>query len=373
MLKHLAWLLVLFLNSTASAVPEVARFGHFTCVSCHVSSGGGGVLTSYGRTFATEKLSTWHFDGEEDPIHGLVPVSDRYLIGGDARWVDYRKKSGTSKFEKFWRMQTDIEAGLHVGPLWLTGVAGTKPAGPTDDPKDHDSLRVRGFAARIDLFDEHLMLRTGLFTPKFGLMLSDHTAYIRSMTGLGPNTEQSQVEAVYQTDTLEFTLAGLFEDHRWDRKGRSKTGVNIGTGIFVGDRSRLNFHALQTNLAVDLGERSMTALGVSGVLSFTKRLFAMLEVDRITNTEPLENAGNKKTHQLASYGTLTWEVYKGLLPYGRLEYAATGSSSSTQRWGAGINWYVRPHVQMEARALRTLFSAGQPAQDESNIILHYYL
>ena len=375
MLLGLTLFFTFLLGRSALAVPEAARYGHFTCVSCHVSPGGSGVLTSYGRMFAAEKLSTWHFEGEENPLHGLVPVSDRYLFGGDVRFADYRLKSDSTKFEKFWLMQADVEAGAHLGNVWLTATGGTKPAGPNDRPEDTRTPVVRGYLARVDLLDEHLVLRGGLFLPKYGLMLSDHTAWVRTITGLGPDKEQTQLEAIYQDDTFEVSLAALVEDSSFGRENKSRSGFNAGAAMMVKDRHRFNANILQTRLTNDGGTSDMLAFGVSAVLTYTRRLFSLLEVDRAATEFRAPDGSVSKRVEFAGFGTLSYETHRGIIPYGRLEYRsadAGDTQSSSNRWGGGLNWYVRPHVQLDGRILHKSSSTADSSQNESTLILHYY-
>jgi hypothetical protein len=65
-------------------------------------------------------------------------------------------------YQQFWRMQSDVEAGVHLGNVWVTATAGTKPAGPNDRPEDTRTPVVRGYQTRVDLLDEYLVLRGGL-------------------------------------------------------------------------------------------------------------------------------------------------------------------------------------------------------------------
>lgn len=363
------------IGAKAMAVPEAARYGHFTCVSCHVSPGGSGVLTSYGRMFSADKLSTWHFDGEENPVHGLVPVSDRYLFGGDIRFADYRLRSDSTKFEKFWLMQSDLEAGVHVGNVWVTATGGTKPAGPNDRPEDTRTPVVRGYLARVDLMQEHLVLRGGLFLPKYGLMLSDHTAWVRQVTGLGPDKEQTQLEVIYQDDAFEVSLAALIEDGTFGRENKSKSGFNAGAAVMLQNRHRLNTNVMQTRFTTNGATSDMLAYGISGVLTFTRQLFSMLEVDRVITKLKAPDSSSSSRVDVAGFGTLSYETFRGVIPYARLEYrsiASGDSQTNSRRWGGGVNWYVRPHVQVDGRVLRNTSSASAAAQDESTLILHYY-
>ena len=332
------------------------------------------MLTPYGRDASAEKLSTWSFDGEQDALQGLIPSTEMFLLGGDARWVRYQSKTDTETVTKFWRMQTDLEAGLHVGPVWLSGVMGTKPAGPTDDPKEHAHLVHRGYTARVDLFSDHIVLRGGLFIPKYGLMLSDHTAFVRSANGLGPDTEQTQAEITYVDDLFEITMAGLVENKLYDREGKSKSGYNVGISLFVGNNSRLNANMLSTKRASETSNTYKTSAGISGVVTLNDMVYSMFEVDRVTNMTQTD-LEKQSTEALINYASLNFEVYRGIIPYLRYEFYDNDINkvdTSNSRWGFGTFWYPRPHVQFEARAMRTIVNANHSTATETDGVIHYY-
>lgn len=356
------------------AVPEAVRYGQFSCVSCHVSPGGGGLLTNYGRLFAAEKLSTWAYLGEENLLHGAARPNDFILAGGDARWVDYRTKSAGVSFRKFWRMQTDLELAAHAGPVWLQGMMGTKPAGPNDDPKDSSKLIHRAYSARVDLFDDRLLIRGGLFVPKFGLMHQDHTAFTKVALGLPPDAEQTQAEATVQSDNWEMTVASLFENDMYDRKNKSKSGLNFGLSGLIGKYNRLNLGILQTVKSSATSKSVTTAYGFSGVVSITKKIFSLFEIDRLLQSFDA-NGVVTTSNGVVSYFTLNGEVFKGFISSLRYEYwnrEIALRDMGTRRWGGGLTWYPRPHFQFEFRALRTIVDGSSSTLDESTLILHYY-
>ena len=358
----------------AFALPEMARYGQFSCISCHTSPGGGGMLTSHGRDFAEEKLATWHYDGEGDFLHGLVPTSDHYLVGGDARWVNYQGKTADTTFKKFWRMQTDLEVGVHFGPAWLTGMMGTSPAGPTDDQRLHSNLVHRGYQARVDLFDEHLLLRAGLFTPRYGLMLADHTAFVRTATGLNPDDAQTQVEAIYQGDMFEFGVAGLVANNMYDRKGKTESGYNLSASAFILGKNRINLNMLSTKLSTDSSDMLVTNYGISGVLTFTRWLYGMFEIDRIRNNLKFSGSEQQK-ESLADYFSINAEPFRGFFPYLHYEFLDSDTTlpdTSTGRWGVGASWHPRAHFQFEARMLRSFANSTHSTTDETDAIIHYY-
>jgi hypothetical protein len=373
---HLLLTLVIalfLLSSNAMALPEAARFGHFTCTSCHVSPGGGGTLTAYGRDFST-KLSTWHYNKEEYPLHGLVPLSDRFLLGGDSRWAKMNAKMGDNKADKFWRMQTDIEATINYGPAWVSYTLGTPPAGPYDDAKDSQKVVTRAFMVRGDFWDDRIIARAGLFLPKYGLMLSDHTAFVRKITGLGPDTEQTQAEVIFQHDHIEATAAVLVESDAFDRDDKSKSGFNLGLSAFAFNRNRVNINMMSTTLDTDQVQTSTVSLGASAIIGMLNRIYGMFEIDRVQEIKKRE-AKKEYSELLATYSSLNVVIYKGVIPFAQYEYRdddITSPNSSTSRWGAGFNWYPRPHFHLQGRYLRSIINTSQLASDQTDFILHYY-
>lgn len=370
----LASLMLLLSAAPAFALPEVVRYGQFSCVTCHVSPGGGGMMTPYGREFSAEKLSTWSYENEQEALHGLLPSMETFLVGGDARWVKLKTKTGDTSFEKFWRMQTDVEAGLHVGPLWLSGMMGTKPAGPMDDPKDKGHLVHRGYSARVDLLDDRVLLRAGLFMPKFGLMSADHTLFVRSVPGLTPDSEQTQAEVMIQGDVFEVSLASLMVNKMYDREYKTKSGFNAGISVFVAGRNRLSLNALSTKRVSGNTDILMKAYGTSGVVTLSRVVYAMFELDRVDNSTK-SSGTTSGTSALVNYFSLNAEVVKGIIPYLRYEFYDSNINApdtSTGRWGGGFNWYPRPHAQIELRALKTVANANQSMTNETDAVLHYY-
>ena len=367
---------VCFFSGRAFALPEIARYGQLTCVGCHTSPGGGGLLTPYGRDFASEKLSTWSRDGEAEILHGIVRSPEFLLAGGDARWVQYQTKTNDKTFKKFWRMQTDLELGVHVGSVYLTQTFGTKPAGPMDQFKNGDRLVHRGYMGRVDFLDERLVVRAGLFMPKYGLMMSDHTAFVRVLPGLRPDGEQTQLEMSYQDDDgdLEVTVAGLLQNDMYDRKDKSKSGFNLGLNLLLAGKNRLGFGFLTTNQKQGTVDTVMNSLGASGVLTASNEVFAMFELARVHNQRKMPGTVTHK-ESLASFMSLNLEIYRGVIPYLRYEFLDTDTTlpdTSHSRWAGGLMWYPRPHFQFEGRVGKMVSDMTHATTSESEVIMHYY-
>lgn len=357
------------------AVPEIARYGHNSCTSCHVSPSGSGVLTDYGRMFSGEKLSTWFVPGEENLLHGAVPSSERLLVGGDLRWVYDRYEGGGRSEEVFWRMQSDVDFVFHVGDAWFQAAFGTKPAGPRDDMKKHGRLLSRSYAVRYDLFDERLIVRGGLFMPKYGLMMADHTTYTRLSAALTPEDEQTQFEITYQDDDFEVSAAILFDREVSTMNERPKKGFNVGIAKMLGTRNRATLGLLKTEQVSDTNNRSVTSIMMSVVLTFTNKLYSMLELNR-SNDQVMAEGKKIISDSAALFYSLNYEVLRGLSPFVRYELwntQLTASGRKITRLGPGFNWYPRPHLQAELRHLITMSeSSDSKSTNSTELILHYY-
>lgn len=373
------WILAFLLTTISSrvlAVPEIARYGHSSCTSCHVATGGGGALTNYGRMFASEKLTTWSIAGEENILHGLVAPSEHLLVGGDSRWAYTRYESGSVKQSKFWRMQTDFEVALHAKDLWIQLVYGTKPAGPYDDLSQHRKIINRGYSARIDLLDDHALIRLGRFLPKFGLMTADHTIYTRTAADIGPESEQSQLELTLQNDQDELSLSVITDQHAPRGEQPPKKGLNLNLARMLGQRSRLSLGALQVENSLQSTSRKLTSVVMSGIVTFTEKLFSLFEVSRVNDL--ITSSGQKnETDSAALFSTVNYEAFRGFIPFVRYELWNRNLSdpkSALTRYGAGVNWYPRPHFQTEARALVTSSrDRGSRPKLSTDLIFHYYL
>jgi len=373
------WICSLFLiiiSSQALAVPEVARYGHSSCTSCHVATGGGGILTNYGRMFAAEKLSTWSTYAEENVLHGLMNPSEHFLVGGDARWAYTRYESGTVKQEKFWRMQTDFELALHAVDTWIQLAFGTKPAGPYDDSRQHRKLINRGYSARIDLFDEHTLVRIGRFLPKFGLMTADHTIYTRMAADMGPENEQLQFELTMQNDQNELSLSAMSDKHSRSDDTQPKKGFNFYISHMFRQRSRLSLGMFQAETSPPNVSRKTTGTVVSGIIIFNEKLFSLVEITRVNDV--IKSSDLKSESDAAAlFANLNYEIFKGFFPFVRYELWNRDFSdpkSRLTRHGAGITWYPRPHFQTEVRVLVTNSNdSGSRPKLSTDLILHYYL
>ena len=82
-----AGLFSFLLSPNAFAFVENITHGYVNCTACHVSPAGGGLLNEYGRSLSSELMSTWGWNGAEDPAFGLVKNTKTITFGGDFRSI----------------------------------------------------------------------------------------------------------------------------------------------------------------------------------------------------------------------------------------------------------------------------------------------
>lgn len=349
----IGWALSMLVSSIGMAYPENVRHGYPACASCHVSPGGGGATTPYGRD-AAALLSTWKYEGEQDPGFGLVELPEWLMLGGDVRYIDASRWADGQYARRGFVMQRDMEVALRpTRELVIGASAGTY--GPDQQPE------LRRNYVGLTLFDQ-LTLRGGRFVPAYGINFPDHTLPTRAGLGLGQGQESYNTEASYVGPYGETIFTAIY-GRATNVLGSSRSGYGVATdslsgfagrsAVFVGDRAQLGLSFL--NLASQQQYRQ--AFGAHALVGFTASLYLAAEYDKRFEAGATADV---------AYGKLGLEVVQGLHVFG------TGQTLGTERGGgAGIQWFPRPHIEVLGEWKRLFIE--QRYTDGANLLLHYYL
>ncbi len=193
------------LFTTANAFPEFVRFGYQSCSSCHVSPAGGGILTSYGRSFASEKLSTWSYENEEQLLHGAVLMPEWLIIGGNVRQLQSYVETPRARDARWLPMQRDFDACVSKFSATFCATIGiTKPAALSGD--QHSQYGMRKYMLKYDVND-YASVRLGRFFTRYGLMIANHTSAIRKGLGFFPLSETDHLELNFANELFDLSLA----------------------------------------------------------------------------------------------------------------------------------------------------------------------
>jgi hypothetical protein len=328
-------------SHVAEAFPQFAGDGYFSCTSCHVSSSGGDALTAYGRSFAEEKLTTWSFEGEAKAMHGSVNIPEWLLVGGHVRLIQVHYEDAKISQGNYLVMQRELDLGYAGEALKLYATV----ANERDEAGEYDAKTVAmpKWVLRYDIL-EKLSVRAGKTSPKFGLNIADHNAYIRRNIGLGSESEEKLIEASFFSETLEMNvsqsapfLPAKKEPNEEDPGTYSNTYANVS--YFFLEKQRVSTSFLRRQK-----EDNLQQIGsVSLALTPGEKVRTLFEYNAGE-----QKVGDVKTKVQNSFSQVIFESFKGLFPNLTYHYQ-TGKSDAEETRGdkiaAGLAWHPRPHFE----------------------------
>lgn len=325
------------------------RHGYQACNSCHISPSGGGILTPYGRMISEEVLSTWFYKGESSPGHYDVGLPDFLAVGGDVRYVNIRTTTLREKNStyRFIPMQKDIAFGVKIAEMWL--IAGY---GLYNDKTQESRLHEIVYSP-----NPTINIRAGKFLPTYGLLGQDHTAFNRSLLGLGEGDESYNFEASAHSPFGELFLTWIgmtkdLSDAEHPTYSTAKNGVAGKLTLFATKYLQLGGSLLL------LRTINTEKILYGGFFSFgLGKLFASSDLNEVSNTG--------ETAKFSSYSKLSYEVYRGINLFYENNYAKLDYLSSRQN-NVGVEWFPRPHFDFLAKALFLENATG------ALLMSHYY-
>ena len=343
-------LLLLGVTSKAFSYPENIRHGYPSCVSCHVSPVGGGMLTPYGRGSCEAFISTWSVEHEGDFGYGAVALPSWLGLGGDLRGVALLNQNPrTRTIESRWiPMQADGEIALTLVPgLTLDGSAGIY--GP-----DHDG-QYRRLYAKVDL-TTGLSLRAGRFLPAYGINLPDHTVWTRRDLGFGEGAETNNLEAAWLTRYGENILtliygadtALLTGAQGYDYRTRQGAGWAYRGALYLGSATQVGVSRQDVE-----GAEARRSYGGFVQTGLTSHGYLLGEVDR------------RQDGATIGFAKAGWEIAQGLMMTIQQDI-----EDVTYQTRLGIQWWPRPHWELLGEARRSYRDGGTTT---GVLMLHHYL
>lgn len=361
--------LAILSTDKAWAVPEMARFGYFSCTTCHVSPSGGGLQTAYGRGLSAERLSTWSYKGEEQPLHGALPeLPEWLLVGGDVRYAQTYYEAATVRTGRLIRMQTDLSLGVTFSRLTVVATGG--PRGESRSrPEIAGKPALRQYFAKVDIA-EGLSVRGGRFYSRFGLNIPQHNANVRAGLGFDQGLENENAEVTWTTESNELALTRLFGVPSRELDGSRDRGWTANWTHYLLGRHRMGVSLMQA----DFQDQRRTVAGVNGVFAIGERWFVLSETDR-QSKRPLVGAG-AGNDELFVFNRLGFEPVQGVVPFFSAEntlHDIHQRQSEVDTYGMGMQWYPRPHLDFEALIGTILKHVDYTFGASGYLIAHYYL
>jgi hypothetical protein len=369
------FLLSFLLAASAHAFPQNVRHGYPNCTACHVSPGGGGVLSAYGRELSRELQSTWGGEKESAFLYGLVKTPEWLDAGGDLRYLQLVTDTPTRvRGTSFW-MQADAEAAAHLGPRWTIDVAAGWKGNSSAVETRSDLISRRHYAIYAitdpSASGRQWTIRGGKFYPVFGIMPAEHNYSVRRGMGFDQNDESYNLELARTDENGSLTITPILG------KGRSSSepderGIAFSRSWTIAEHHRIAFSEIYGRGVRQSRYDSRWAFGPSWVVSFSKTLFSVGELDLEFRKKP----GSRNERGLYQFQKLTWEPIQGFqlsLLEDLSKSKVVDSRTLVWSWGPVLDWYPRPHLDLQLGASRVILPDPAPNFWTYTGMFHFYL
>lgn len=354
------------LAPNAQAFPDTIRHGYTNCTTCHLSPSGGGLLTPYGRSLSRELISTWGYENEELPLHGLVKIpenlSETIYFGGDVRALSIserkqEEKNGATEIEnesESFLMQSQLRFAYGMNQLKLI-----LSAGKIENPKEEKNIKwVSPEYYALWSPKEEVFARAGRFEPLYGLRMPDHNLWIKSEIGLVPWAERDTLEMIYEGEKQFLSVSGFQSTSA--SASQHTTGYTGSIFQMMGDKHRVGLSGMNQE---GQGLRLRT-LSLIGTFTLSEHTYILTENTRLSALE--------KTKDI-SFIRFGYEIFKGftLTLQNQFKQELSKSNTAENKSGFGAIWFPRPHFEIV-----TSFDQHKKKnekEDELTLLFHYYL
>ncbi len=337
------------------------RHGYTNCTACHVSTSGGGLLNPYGRSLSKELISTWGTETEARPFHfvNTEKVDEWLALGGDFRGLQVHQENDSVKRGRWFTMQAGVEVGI-IQPKWsVVSFVGQQNV-QQNEWKPY-STRYYGLINPMD----GLYFKIGRFLPNFGINLPDHILSTRGPLQFGYGMERNTAEISWLGETWNFNVSGYKTPE--NKSPKNQTGLTATVAYTVGNfKTGLQFLSEKD----DVQQRIVA--GATGYLGWTKDFGTLIEIDSQI-TKP--SNGGPEIKGLSLMQRSSYEFFKGFHGVALNDYFqsdVTAGATKNYKFGPGIQWFPRPHFDIQAFWTREQTSTSKEG-DYAWLVIHYYL
>lgn len=368
MLRYIVYFFAFVCAPSAFGFVENISHGYPTCMACHVSPSGGGLLNDYGRSLSKELMSTWGWEGAEKPLFGAVENLEWLRWGGDYRMIQTYLDNSEIRQGRRFEMQKNIEIGIKILNGWLIGTLGNRE-GPEGITSRGTFLSERHFYL-WDLGDV-TKVRVGKFRHNFGLYDAVHTRPTKQSVGFGSNSESYILEVSQFSEDHEIFLSADLGRLDVPREFNSEKSFSVNYARYTTDKSKIGISAL-------VGESQVSRrqlLGLYGVGGFFERWLLKAELDYQQSYAAA--SPSTQTDLIAGMTSLSYLLFRGFQSYAIFEYLQRDLSDDTTQqraYGLGIQWLPVPHVNLQAEYKKENQNNGTASQNDiAWLLFHFYL
>ena len=364
-MKKLFLLFAIYFSSVyAWAYPELIRHGYPSCTNCHISPGGGGILTPYGRSLANELLThSWKEVVEDSEGKKMTPaesgeVVQKWLSGGDLRVLFFHHNNEYENSYLTIPMQVELAGAYNTERyafVLSAQATGSKPKGGEEADSAFRIANAYGLYRLNDKFS----IRAGRFLPAYGLNNSLHTLGTRGPLGFGFKDQRNGVELSYLSEKWGVIVSQF--GNRESNVGDDSTTAQFQ--IIPNENSKFAI-----NYWTEKNLRSIYGLW------FVTPIYGPLYISADYNTQ-IESS--PKTDGRYYFAKLGYEIKQGIHLYVMKDFYQRDmdlSYTKVDRIGPGIQIFPILHFEVDAVWLREtnrIFSNKEA--DYAYILAHYYL
>jgi hypothetical protein len=229
-----------FLSLSINAHEGMMTKGYFSCLACHQSSTGSGLLNSYGRGIAR---ATSLRGGEYSPgiISQTLSVHGRLNQQIQGRIAHLDRKEG----DRLFPMQADYLAAMQVSDS--TEVALSVARAPKsarlkgrEETVEQASGLSQFFIRKLMItqeINESLVLEVGRDYVSYGLRPEDHTLFFQANNRFGVTDFPTQLRAIWEGERSRHFLAVLAPSGQEVRANRER-GMSLKNEVLLFDKNQ---------------------------------------------------------------------------------------------------------------------------------------
>jgi hypothetical protein len=366
---------------SADAYPQFIAHGYPSCLNCHFNPMGNGPLTDYGRTVGATGIASRMFypkSWSEEKIGDAAgflfrtPIQDHIRTQANFRGLEMIRDFGGSNSVSSWiTMQASGQLILKFLPedrLTIVGELGYNPPSTQASGANQANKPLRSREHYIGYrFNPEIGAYAGLMDKAYGLRVSEHIAFSRTLTDNSQNDQTHGVMIHALAGGFEGALHG-FVGNLLQASDLRQKGFSIQLERDLREH-RIGFSALRSsNDYVGL-----TSYGAHSRISLNDGSALLFEFGQMHRNSKSSVGG-----KISRYGLIQTfaKATQGLYVIANIDYGKVDLSldQSTLRWGPGLQWFPIQKMELRADLYNTrVFDDNSTTQDNWMLLLQTHV
>lgn len=316
---------VLFFSINCFSFPETVRHGYLSCVSCHYSPTGSGLLTYYGKSISQELYSSMSNSKQNSFMDEEPPW---WRVGAQLRLMQLFTDTPSMQKARFFPMQTEVMAAFSKNKFTLVG---SQSYWRTIDSGSKELKPYLRNLYGIYKYDDLWSLRIGKFRVGYGLGLPDHTTLTNQGMGWSYFHETQNAELILNNDNLVLATTIILPSHLMASDEEFK-GYSLGIDQMIDSKNKIGIN-LGRFFRDDILELQQN---IHTIISLSERTYVQGEWGF------RQDHGSIKSNMSSMLIRLSQEWRWGVRPYLQVEqeFESLIANSIAQNVFLGLEWYA---------------------------------